>query len=169
MAESRAEAEGGEEPRTEGRHWLPPDAPAWHRAIYDRILRACNGRSARSVGGLLDICPETVRRILRGQSPRVEFLVKLSQTMGLSGDWLLTGKGPMHAKDQVAAALKQASEMQLCAELGARLERFARASDVPNRTRAVSRSNGHSDRIVPALALAPHRDTAESKYSSFRG
>ena len=142
---------------------LPLDAPAWHHAMYDRLLSACSGRSARSLASLVDISPETVRRTLRGQRPSVEFLVKLSETMGLSGDWLLTGRGPMHTKDQVAAALKQASEMQLCAELGARLERLARASDMPNRTRAISRSNGHSDRAGPALSLAPHRETAESK------
>lgn len=142
---------------------LPPDVPAWHHATYNRILRACSGRSARSLASLVDISPETVRRTLRGQRPSVEFLVKLSETMGLSGDWLLTGRGPMHTKDQVAAALTQASEMQLCAELGARLERLARASDVPNRTRSVSHPNGHSDCVVPAVSLAPHRETAESK------
>ena len=140
---------------------LPLDAPAWHHAMYDRILSACSGRSARSVGSLVDISPETVRRVLRGQAPRVEFLVKLSGSMELSGDWLLTGRGPMHTKDQVAAALKQASEMQLCAELGARLERFAQASDVPNRTRSVSHPNGHSDCVGPALSLSSHRETAE--------
>ena len=142
---------------------LPLDAPAWHHAMYDRILRACSGRSARSVGSLIEISPETVRRTLRGQRPRVEFLVKLSRTMGLSGDWLLTGRGPMQMKDQVAAALEHATEMQLCAELGTRLEKFARASDVSNRTRAVSRSNGHSDCVGPAISLAPHRETAESR------
>ena len=146
---------------------LPLDAPAWHHAMYDRILSACSGRSARSLASLVDISPETVRRTLLGQRPRVEFLVKLSRTMGLSGDWLLTGRGPMHTKDQVAAALKQASEMQLCAELGARLERLARA--VPNRTRAVSRSNGRSDCVGPALSLAPHRETAEHGTGSAGG
>ena len=90
--------------------------------MHGRILRVCGERSTRTVGSLVDMSPETVRRILRGQRPRVEFLINLSQAMEISGDWLLTGRGLMHTKDQVAAALQQASELQLWAELGARLE-----------------------------------------------
>ncbi len=81
--------------------------------LHDRLASATGRRSYRELGDMTGVHPETVRRYMQGQSPSVEFLTALCAALGLSGTWLLTGEGPMHAADAKRAALGEAEAPEL--------------------------------------------------------
>jgi hypothetical protein len=61
---------------------------------------------------------------MQGQSPSVEFLEALCAALKLSGDWVLTGRGPMHAVDIRGHALKEAGAGALFTAMATNIEQL---------------------------------------------
>lgn len=61
---------------------------------------------------------------MQGQSPSVEFLEALCSALKLSGDWILTGRGPMHAADIRGHALKEAGAGDLFSAMATNIEQL---------------------------------------------
>jgi len=57
--------------------------------------------------------PETVRRYMQGQAPSAAFMTNLCRNLGISGEWLLSGQGPMKVRDMRTHALKNADPNEL--------------------------------------------------------
>lgn len=89
--------------------------------LHQRLTSAVGNRTYRELGELTAVHPETVRRYMQGQAPSVEFLTGLCRALGLSGSWLLTGEGPMHASDAKAAALGEADAPELLSAMAGTL------------------------------------------------
>jgi len=81
--------------------------------FHDRLSMAAGELSYRKLGKATDTHPETVRRYMQGQSPSATFLTNLCYALGISGEWLLTGRGPMKRSDMRTHALKQANPAEL--------------------------------------------------------
>ncbi|MFG0257394.1 MAG: hypothetical protein ACF8GE_05780 [Phycisphaerales bacterium JB043] len=92
--------------------------------LHQRIKAACGNRTYKSVAEATGHNAETVRRYLRGHTPSVEFLESLCASYALNATWLLTGSGPMHAKDVRGATLSQANPSDLLAAVAESLERL---------------------------------------------
>lgn len=90
--------------------------------LHDRLVAAVGKRSYRALSELTATHPETVRRYMHGQAPSVQFVSHLCRALGISGDWLLTGRGPMRIEDTKAHALRQAELSELLAAVTASLE-----------------------------------------------
>ncbi len=81
--------------------------------FHARLNEAAGDLSFRKLGRLTDTHPETVRRYMQGQAPSATFLTNLCSAMGISGEWLLTGKGPMKCAQMRSHALNQADPSEL--------------------------------------------------------
>lgn len=82
-------------------------------AFHERLNKAAGDASYRQLGKLTDTHPETVRRYMQGQAPSASFITNLCGALGISGQWLLSGQGPMHTKDLTTHALKSADPNEL--------------------------------------------------------
>ena len=82
-------------------------------SFHDRLNEAAGEVSYRKLGRLTDTHPETVRRYMQGQAPSATFLTNMCHMMGISGEWLLTGRGPMKCADMRTHALSQADPAEL--------------------------------------------------------
>ena len=78
-------------------------------SVTQRLQLATGDTSYRQIGVLTGTHPETVRRYMNGQSPSAAFLSSISNNFGISGEWLLTGRGPMLTKDILAHILQSSS------------------------------------------------------------
>lgn len=67
--------------------------------MHDRLKMAVGDLSYRELGTLTDTHPETVRRYMQGHAPSASFLSKLCLELGISGDWILSGKLPVKTAD----------------------------------------------------------------------
>lgn len=67
--------------------------------LHQRLRAAAGRRSYREIADATNAHPETVRRYLTGHAPSVEFLSMLCMELRVNGEWILTGRGPMHATD----------------------------------------------------------------------
>lgn len=122
--------------------------------LHERLLAAVGDRTYRRVGELTSTHPETVRRYLQGQSPSVDFVMALCSALSISGQWLLTGEGPMKAADAKKHALQHANPGELLSAIAGtldklsdrldRLELYVQGLEVRVRARA-SASTGASD------------------------
>lgn len=65
-------------------------------SLHDRLREVVGDRTYRALADLTGQHPETVRRYMQGQAPSVEFLAAVCSALGVSADWLLTGRGPSH-------------------------------------------------------------------------
>ncbi len=90
--------------------------------LHERLLASVGDRTYRRVGELTNTHPETVRRYLQGQSPSVDFVMSLCSALSISGQWLLTGEGPMSAADAKAHALQQANPGELLSAIAGTLD-----------------------------------------------
>jgi hypothetical protein len=81
--------------------------------FHDRLLEAAGEISYRKLGRLTDTHPETVRRYMQGQAPSATFLTNMCHVMGISGEWLLTGRGPMKCSEMRTHALSHADPSEL--------------------------------------------------------
>lgn len=81
-------------------------------------------RSSRAVSELTGINQESVRRYLGGQALSIEFLQALCKAFGVSGEWMLTGRGVMKAADAREAALRQADAGELLSALAEAVEKL---------------------------------------------
>ncbi|MGV6814596.1 MAG: helix-turn-helix domain-containing protein [Phycisphaerales bacterium] len=82
-------------------------------SFHARLNAAAGQISYRKLGGLTDTHPETVRRYMQGQAPSATFLTNLCRVLGISGEWLLTGRGPMKVSQIKSHALGQADPSEL--------------------------------------------------------
>lgn len=92
--------------------------------LHDRLNAAVGERTYRHIGDLTNTHPETVRRYMHGQSPSIEFVAALAGALGLSGDWILTGRGPMKIEDAKAHHLQQSTAGDLLGAMAGNLERL---------------------------------------------
>lgn len=92
--------------------------------MHERLRDAVGQRSYRVLGDLTGQSVETVRRYMLGQAPSVEFVAALCGRLGINGDWMLTGSGPMHRADQRTEALRASSPSDLLAAVAGNLERL---------------------------------------------
>jgi len=128
--------------------------------LHERLLASVGDRTYRRVGELTSTHPETVRRYLQGQSPSVDFVMALCSALSISGQWLLTGEGPMKAADAKNHALQHANPGELLSAIAGtldklsdrldRLELYVQGLEVRVRARS-SASAGASDGLVPTL------------------
>lgn len=82
-------------------------------AFHDRLNLAVGDTSYRQLGAITDTHPETVRRYMQGQAPSAAFMTNLCRNLGISGEWLLSGQGPMRVRDMRTHALKNADANEL--------------------------------------------------------
>lgn len=90
--------------------------------LHDRLTRAAGDRTYRALAELTRTNAETCRRYMQGQSPSAEFLAAFCAALGINGDWLLTGQGPMRVSDARAHALRQADPGELLAAMANTLD-----------------------------------------------
>lgn len=100
-----------------------------HEALTQRLRSLVGARSFREIGELTDTHPETVRRYLSGQAPSVEFLAAMCRAFSVTGEWLLTGQGPMRRGEVKGQALREASATELLTAIAATLERLIERVD----------------------------------------
>lgn len=65
--------------------------------LHDRLLQIAGHLTFAQLGSITGSHPETVRRFMRGQTPKPEFLAALCTELGINGDWLLAGRGQMQS------------------------------------------------------------------------
>lgn len=76
-------------------------APSSRSSTYatelgDRMRLICAELTFSEVARRTDTNRETVRRYISSGRPSAEFVARLCQTFGVSGTWLLTGRGPRY-------------------------------------------------------------------------
>lgn len=91
-------------------------------ALRDRLREVLKELTCREVGEMTGVHPESVRRYLQGRAPNADFLLSLCSAMGLNGHWLLTGQGPVLAKDVEAWSLERARPPALIRALSGSVE-----------------------------------------------
>jgi hypothetical protein len=94
------------------------------QTLHERLKLAAGERSYREIATLTATSPETARRYMLGQSPSAEFLSSLCAGTGVNGEWLLTGRGPVHRKEVRAHALREAKVTELLGAMSETLERL---------------------------------------------
>lgn len=97
--------------------------------LHERLHAVAGHLSYRRLAELTGQNSETVRRYMQGQSPSVEFVSALCDRLGVSGEWLLTSRGPKLQKDTKDHALRQSSPGELLAAMAAALESLAERVD----------------------------------------
>lgn len=121
--------------------------------LHERLKTAAGERTYRQLGDLTNTHAESVRRYMHGQAPSVEFLATLCGALGINGDWLLTGQGPMLQSEIRDHALRDAGTPDLLRATSDtvsrlidrvdRLERFVQTAET--RLRTANRTNGDTD------------------------
>lgn len=97
--------------------------------LHERLRTVVGDRTYRAVGEITGTNAETARRYLQGQAPNIEFIAALCEKLGLNANWLLTGYGPMKAKDQRAHALREANPAELLSAIADALEQLTARVD----------------------------------------
>ncbi|USO00304.1 MAG: helix-turn-helix transcriptional regulator [Phycisphaeraceae bacterium] len=107
--------------------------------LHERLRVAAGERTYRELGKITGTHSESVRRYMQGQSPSVEFLTGLCSSLGINGDWLLTGSGPMQQSAIRDHALRDAGTPDLLRAMSDtvsiliervdRLERFVQTAE----------------------------------------
>lgn len=92
--------------------------------LHERLAEAVGERTFRGLAELTGTPAETVRRYMQGQAPSAEFLASVCSALRVSGDWLLTGRGPMRVDDVKAEALRRADPGELLAAMSKNMERL---------------------------------------------
>lgn len=139
--------------------------------FHERLNEAAGKTSYRKLGKLTQTHPETVRRYMQGQTPSSTYVMAFCDALGVSGDWLLTGKGPKMRNEVRTHALKQADASELLnaiadtlAALTARvdtMERFMQSIDsrIGPMLRAARRVDGSDSRILGSESTDPSART----------
>lgn len=73
--------------------------------------------------------PETVRRYLSGHAPSVDFVSRLSDSLGLNINWVLTGRGPMRQAQIKPHVLREANATDLLTHVALAIERLESRMD----------------------------------------
>lgn len=129
--------------------------------LHERLKTAAGERTYRQLGDLTNTHAESVRRYMQGQAPSVEFLATLCGALGINGDWLLTGQGPMLQSEIRDHALRDAGTPDLLRATSDtvsclidrvdRLERFVQTAET--RLRTANRTNGDTDDGSPRVEV----------------
>jgi len=90
--------------------------------LHRRLASVVGERSYAAVAEMTRTTPATARRYLRGHAPSVEFLQELCDRCEINAHWLLTGHGPMHARDVKEHALRHANPSELMGAIARALE-----------------------------------------------
>lgn len=90
--------------------------------LHARLEAAAGDRTYRHLAELTKTHPETVRRYMQGHPPSVEFVVAFCTALSISADWLLTGQGPMLAREIKGHALRAAAPTDLLGAMADQLE-----------------------------------------------
>jgi len=137
--------------------------------LHARLAIAAGDRAYRHLGELTGTHPETVRRYMQGAAPSVEFIAALIRALGLNSNWLLSGEGPMLARDLASATLDRASPSELLRRtatelesLGARLDQLeAYAAWLETKIPTPSGApGGQADALAEPKPPAPDPDPA---------
>jgi len=138
--------------------------------FHARLNEAAGRVSYRKLGGLTDTHPETVRRYMQGQAPSATFLTNMCRVLGISGEWLLTGRGPMKVSQIKSHALGQADPSELMTAVANtltdlcdrmdRLERFVQSLET--RVRGNLNRDGIGDGNEGGGLVADRMNSAES-------
>lgn len=102
--------------------------------LRERIRIVAGGDSCRDIGDRTNTHPETVRRYLSSGTPSADFVRSVADLYGVSADWLLSGRGCVYRRDQLASMLRAATFPQLLQALGERLGSLDRALTLENGT-----------------------------------
>lgn len=149
-----------------------------HIDFHARLNKAAGEVSYRKLGRLTDTHPETVRRYMQGQAPSATFMTNLCQVMGISGEWLLTGKGPMKCAQMRSHALSQADPSELMTAVANtltdlcdrmdRLERYVQGLESQIRGGSVSESAQKISK-PKAIKLSSNPDTITQSVQMQKG
>jgi hypothetical protein len=90
--------------------------------LHERLRAAAGQRTKRTLSQLTNTPSETVRRYMTTQAPAAEFLSLFCSSLGINGDWLLTGRGPMKASDVKHHALGEARAGDLLGAMAGSIE-----------------------------------------------
>lgn len=63
-----------------------------------RLQMACKTNEPAEIARILGLTYQTVRNYLDGRLPTADVLLKISETLGISIHWLLTGQGPQSSQ-----------------------------------------------------------------------
>ncbi len=97
--------------------------------LHDRLQQITEGMTFRAVAELTGVHAENVRRYMTGQTPSVEFLGGLCSALGISADWLLTGRGPMRMSELPKHAAHKAEAGEVLLAVAASIERLQERVD----------------------------------------
>lgn len=93
-------------------------------SLHDRLRVVAGQRSYRALADLTQHNTETVRRYMLGAAPSIEFVAAMCSRFGINADWMLTGRGAMHDKENRRHALNTSSPADLLAAVAGALERL---------------------------------------------
>ncbi|MCG9755001.1 helix-turn-helix transcriptional regulator [Shewanella insulae] len=65
-------------------------------SIAERVDEAIKPHSIRLFASKIDVSEGTLRRILKGEDPKLSVTVKIAEESGVLLNWLVTGEGPKH-------------------------------------------------------------------------
>lgn len=149
--------------------------PVHPSPLHERLAAIVGQRSSRYVGELTATNHETVRRYLAGHTPSVEFLQALCKAFAVSGEWLLTGKGPMKVSDIRQEALRAADPGELLSALATsvetmisrvdRLEQFVQLMEI--RVRAMAPVLAASGMPLAEPPQEPHASATPDPHQEF--
>ena len=95
----------------------------FERELARKVQVVCANRSIHEIARLTGTNPETTRRYVRGFSPpSAEFLAGLCMALGLSGEWILNGRGPAQSASFCDEVLRSASLRQLLGAVADRVD-----------------------------------------------
>ncbi|MGD9689550.1 MAG: helix-turn-helix domain-containing protein [Phycisphaerales bacterium] len=86
------------------------DAGPYALALRQRLRRACGDCSVSDLARQTGFNRETTRRYMLGQRPDIEFVARVAELFGCSGEWLLTGRGPERVSHADEGPLSEACE-----------------------------------------------------------
>lgn len=132
--------------------------------LHERLHEVFGDKSFRAIAELTQTSHETVRRYMNGQAPSVEFLELVCRSLGVNGQWLLTGRGPKRADHIRQHALGEANASELLSAMARTLERLTERVDrlevfmqtLETRLRAASAPGSAAYSVPPAGDRARH-------------
>lgn len=123
-----------------------------HTTLHDRLRHIAGERTYRRLGELTQTHPETVRRYMQGQAPSADFLQRMCEVFGVSGDWLLLGRGTMRYEEIKHWALRQADAPEL---LHALADTVASKWEQAEELEVLLRTQG-AQRQIASSTIEPH-------------
>jgi hypothetical protein len=138
--------------------------------LHDRLREIAGDRTYRAIGELTRQNSETVRRYMQGQAPSVEFLAAICAAMGVSADWMITGRGPMFVGEAKSHALREANAAELLSAVATTLESLGNRLDrlevfVQTLEARVRGGNGTPYNARSAEGSAPAESRSEDEHT----